>query len=283
MPEGPEVKRERVFLQSKIEGRVLSRVDVLTGRYTKKPIVGLAELQLPCKVLKVDGKGKLITIKLDNGKTILSTLGMSGGWTLASTLMQEKYAKYKKHERVILRAGGDDVDCSYVDMRNFGTLKVVSNEAAARKIKALGYDMLTDPPTVEQWLDLMSKNSQTPFFELLMNQGKLCGVGNIYKSESLYAARISPHRRPIDCSEAELVLLYKAIKECLKFAYETGSATPYTYMIFMRHGLEVPVEHRKELVAGSAVYGRRKDVYGNDVQCDKSTGRTTWWVPTIQR
>jgi formamidopyrimidine-DNA glycosylase len=282
LPEGPEVKRERVFLQSKIEGKVLSRIDVLTGRYTKKPIVGLAELTLPSTVTEVGGKGKLITIKLENGKTILSTLGMSGGWSLHSTLLLEQYAKYKKHERVTLRVDGEN-DCSYVDMRNFGTLKVVTHDEAKRKIDSLGFDMLTNPPSIEQWLELMEKNKHTPFYELLMNQGKICGVGNIYKSESLYAAQISPHRTPAACSIDELTLLYKAVKECLKFAYETGSATPYTYMIFMRHGMEVPVEHRKELVAGSAVYGRRKDIYGNDVLNDTTTGRTTWWVPSIQK
>lgn len=275
------MKRERVFLQSQIEGKVLSKVDVLTGRYTKKPIIGLATIEYPVLITEVGGKGKLITIKLENDHTILVTLGMSGGWTLSETLLQEKYAKYKKHERIILRVNGSD--CSYVDMRNFGWLKVVSHEMANKKVKSLGLDMLTNPPSTFEWMDVMRANQHRPFYELLMDQGKLCGIGNIYKAESLYAAKISPHRRPIDCSDDELILLYQAVKEVLKFAYETGSATPYTYMIFMRHCKEVPMEHRKEMVAGSAVYGRKVDIYGNEVKCDTSTGRTTWWVPSIQK
>ena len=56
----------------------------------------------------------------------------------------------------------------------------------------------------------------------LMEQKNVSGVGNIYKSESLFLSALAPHRKVGECSEEELLRLYKSVKTVLKNSLESG-------------------------------------------------------------
>lgn len=97
MPEGVEVRKYGDILRANILNKTITKINILHGRYTKKPFEGYNDLvkNLPLNVESVDNKGKFTYITLKTiDKTVdkttdktttfylLNTLGMSGGWTI---------------------------------------------------------------------------------------------------------------------------------------------------------------------------------------------------------
>ena len=116
MPEGPEVKRNAVDLSNMVAGKNIEKIDILSGRYTKKPPTGLDLLvsNLPDRIIGVGVHGKFMYILLRSGNNIWSTLGMSGVWS----------SKKTKHSRIQIKLE-KQIPVFFNDVRNFGTFKIV--------------------------------------------------------------------------------------------------------------------------------------------------------------
>ena len=109
-----------------------------------------------------------------------------------------------------------------------------------------------------------------------MDQSVISGVGNYLKSECLYFSRLSPHRETNTLSEDELKTLNSVIKNVIRKSYETGGATIYTFSGF--DGQKGDYSRR------FAVYNQPKDPEGREVKRETTKdGRTTFWIPEIQK
>ena len=89
MPESVEVRKFADIVSSNVLGHNITHINILKGRYTKKPFEGYNELvkSLPLEIESINTKGKFTYMKLVSKKTIFylfNTLGLSGGWTLKS-------------------------------------------------------------------------------------------------------------------------------------------------------------------------------------------------------
>ena len=127
MPEGPEVKTTVDFLKQ-FEKKTLTRFEILTGRYTKKPIHNINNpgWKTPIKLEGVNCKGKFIYFSFEKDIHFFSTLGMTGEWTNRLT----------KHSRLKLEFDDDkDEPLYFNDVRNFGTFKIIlSKKEIAKEI-----------------------------------------------------------------------------------------------------------------------------------------------------
>ena len=104
MPEGIEIRKFADIIRDNIEGHMITKINILKGRYTKKPFDGFQELEkaLPVRVQSVKTKGKFTYIELQSrdGKTfwLFNTLGLTGGWTVCgktkSDLKDSKKIRY---------------------------------------------------------------------------------------------------------------------------------------------------------------------------------------------
>jgi len=140
-------------------------------------------------------------------------------------------------------------------------------------------------------LTIARKHGTKEIVKFLMEQKYISGVGNIYKSESLFLARISPFSKVDDLSDEDLIRLRGAIIKVLQTSYNSGGATIQTYSdLYASHGKytrfpsspKEMVEARKDHI-GVMVYGQTKDIYGNEVKkATLSDNRTTYYSPTIQ-
>jgi formamidopyrimidine-DNA glycosylase len=162
------------------------------------------------------------------------------------------------------------------DPRHFGTLKFVrGRKALEKKLSTIGPDMLSDPPTAEEFSTLILKKSSRTICEALLDQSTISGVGNYIKSEALYRAKILPTRPVTDISPYEYVMLHKAVIDVCKEAYEARGSTISTY----RNVDDTPGDGQFSF----RVYGRDLDPLGNVVfHATTPDGRTSWWVPTVQ-
>ena len=101
-------------------------------------------------------------------------------------------------------------------------------------------------------------------------------VGNYIKSDSLWLARINPHRKVEDISDIELVNLNRSIKQVMRESFQSGGATIKTYKSF--DGLEGGYTRR------FLVYNQEKAPDGNEVIKETTEDkRSTFWVPEVQK
>ena len=265
MPEGPEVKVVTDGLRSKLIGRTIVSAQILSGRYAKKMPDGWENIEFPITVSEVGCKGKFIYISFGSNLHIFNTLGMTGGWSESG----------RKHSRVRFDLD-DGREIYFNDTRNFGTIKFVSQKnALIEKLDSLGPDMLAEDISVEIFEKRIKRSSKT-IAETLMDQSVISGVGNYLKSECLYFSKISPHRISKDLTDTEIRLLNSVIKSVIRKSYETGGATIYSFSGF--DGKKGDYSRR------FAVYNQEKDPDGRTVKRETTKdGRTTFWIPEIQK
>ena len=287
MPEGPEVTIVTKQLNSAVQNKTIKDIEIVSGRYLRKEPVGFTDYvdyavnQFPQQVLGVNNKGKFIYWLTTTG-VIFSTLGMTGTYKTENN----KYARVKW-------TFTDNSEIYYSDMRNFGTLKFFHRahymSALEKKLSELGPDMLNEPCDEETWLQNCEKRKNQSLVKFLMEQKNVSGVGNIYKSESLFLAALAPHRKVGDCSTEELLRLYQAVITVLKNSLETGGATIRNYSdLYNNQGQYVSfpsqaTEMMKSRI-GVMVYSQKEDPYGNPIHKIKlDDQRTTYYSPEVQK
>jgi formamidopyrimidine-DNA glycosylase len=266
LPEGAEVRRFAENLARRVSNQQILSIEILSGRYEKGEPEGLQEFRaaLPIKVVGVGSHGKFIYWILDSEFNIWSTLGMTGAWR----------AEKSKHSRLKITLTNGDV--FFDDMRNFGTIKFVNNRhALLQKLRSLGPDMLAEDIDETEFIDIMKKHGKKNVTKALMDQSIIAGVGNYVKAESLFLARISPHRNIENLSDNELRRLCQSVKAVLRESFKSGGATIQSYANFDG---EIGEYSQK-----FCVYNQKTDPDGNEVIKEKTQdGRTTHWVPKVQ-
>lgn len=275
MPEGPELRRSRDHLQRYV-GHTIVAVTVLSGRYTTENLVGYGEwvrdrTPINDSVLGVDVKGKFMWWSLQDDWHLWCTYGMSGQWSSQPTQHCALFLDIRS-------STGTNGRLAFNDARHFGTLKFVKGRAALdKKLRSLGPDMLNDPSPDEATFRqaLLRKHDQT-LAEVMMNQSVVSGIGNYVKAEALYLAELSPHRTVRDLTTQEIERLRVQVINVMKASYNSGGATIRSYANV--DGTKGGAQRR------FAVYGNKLDPMGNPVTKEETLdGRTTWWVPEIQR
>lgn len=267
MPEGPEVKRMAMGLAHEATSRLLVEVEILSGRYTKKPLGGHAAigLELPLRVVGAGCHGKFMYLLLEDGWSVWSTLGMTGSWSVTPG----------KHARV--RFSFEDSEIYFNDQRNFGTLNFRKGPNALRtKLASLGPDIMARDFDAKTVIHSLRKRNNWNVTKALMNQSVVAGIGNYVKAEALWLTSIDPWRNIGELSDAELLSLVEAANQVCEESFRTGGATIRTYRGF--DGSEG--DYADEFMC----YGQRKDPDGNEIIREATPdGRITHWAPKRQR
>jgi len=287
MPEGPECTRTARQVDRAVRGKSLVNLNFISGRYTKNLPAGFANFYIALEdnhlpVKGVYNKGKFIWWEFGDLFPICymyTTLGMSGNFKLQPS----------KHTRIAFYFD-DDTAVYYNDQRNFGTIKFVFDDKDhQKKLDSIGPDMLNNPCTLSEFLRIARLKPRWTMVKWLMDQSQISGVGNIYKSESLFLAGIRPDKLIEECTDEELEKLYHAVCQILSASYSTGGATIRNYSdLYNNHGQYTRfASNPNEIVAARGghvmVYNQTQDIYGNPVEKIKlNDGRTTFWSPAVQ-
>ena len=229
---------------------------------------GLKDLNedLPLAIQGVGVHGKFIYVILEGKSSLWSTLGMSGMWQRDQT----------PHSRIELKFKGEKV-MYFNDVRNFGTLKYSKDpKLLVSKLESLGPDMLAEEVDNTLFISQMRKSNNNNITKVMMDQAVVSGIGNYIKAEALWLARLSPHRKVSDISDSSLKILNKAIKSVMRESFKSGGATISSYKDFFGESGDYSNKFM--------VYNQKLDPDGNEVVKEKTPdGRTTHWVPEIQR
>ena len=260
MPEGPEVKLFVDKIKTHFINKKLSGINVLSGRYLKKPIENLSSI-INKNLDEISCKGKFIWFNFE-GIIAFNTLGMTGSWG----------KNKQKHARIEM-SFQDGSKLYFTDIRNFGTFQIKSKEDLYKKLKSIGPDMLSNPPS--NFSEIMRKYNHKNICEVLMNQKIISGVGNYIKAECLWFSKINPNAKIENLKDNDLKTLEKAILFVMKRSYSSLGASFKTYYTF--EGEKGSATER------FAVYNKKIDICGNVVLKEETKDkRVTHWSPKRQ-
>jgi formamidopyrimidine-DNA glycosylase len=222
MPELPEVETVARGLRQTILGRQIVSVALGKTDFIDDPVA--LEEHLPGRQIEaVERYGKFMLLRLSvasgtnrvpsNGGAapawLLVHLGMTG--QLAPSLAEQPRTK---HTHVCLLLD-DGRELRYTDARRFGRIAYLTEAPLAEELVGFGADPLevSDEEFVSR---IRSRRARVK--ALLLDQGVLRGVGNIYADESLWRAKIHPARLGASLSEKQAETLHRVLREILEKA-----------------------------------------------------------------
>lgn len=283
MPELPEVETVRRGLAPVMEGAVIARADVRRPdlRWPFPP--NMAERLTGAKVERLRRRSKYILADLDRGETLLIHLGMSGRMLISGSTLGKFHHAHpapEKHDHVVLdMAGGARI--TFNDPRRFGAMDLFATETEAdqKLIKVLGPEPLGNAFS-ESYLVEALKGKNSPIKSVLLDQGIIAGLGNIYVCEVLFRAGINPKRKAGQISAARVAAMVPIIREVLDEAIAAGGSSLKDYrqadgdMGYFQHAFKT--------------YGREGEpcvTHGCQATIARITqsGRSTFYCPSCQR
>jgi formamidopyrimidine-DNA glycosylase len=271
VPELPEVELvrrelERVMQGARIERVVVGRPDLRT-RFPRRFIARLEGHT----VRRVERRAKYLLVALSSGETLIMHLGMSGSFRTEAGSPSAR----DRHDHVVFTLS-NGAAVVYNDPRRFGFMDLAGPDALTRHpaITALGPEPLSasfDAAALAR--AVAGKN--TSLKAALLDQRVAAGLGNIYVSEALHIAGLSPGRRastiatPRGLPRESAYRLAAAIKQVLEHAI--GRATDAAYR-----------ESRFRVYDREGARCRRRGC-GGTVRRRTQAGRSTFYCPDCQR
>ena len=216
MPELPEVETTVRGLARVLEGRRITRVEARRADLRRSFPKDLGQRLTGAKVTGLGRRAKYGLIHTDRDDTMIFHLGMSGSWRI-------NRSELEKHDHLLLETE-EGTRLALNDPRRFGSVDLVPTGELDEwpAFAALGPE-----PLELEARDLKRRlaGRSAAIKLLLLDQGIVAGLGNIYVCEALYRAGIHPKRAGGSGSLARLERLVVAIREVIDEAIEAGGST----------------------------------------------------------
>jgi formamidopyrimidine-DNA glycosylase len=235
MPELPEVEVTRRLLAPHVVGRRIQNVRCGPPSYFfLTPPRRLAAALTGRDIMSLERQGKYLLMGLDDGQRVLLHLGMTGQLFMAGavsprliTLAQhtggnDGNAERDRHTHLQLEFADGPPGLRFRDVRKFGKVRLLAPGKGDARLDKLGRDALQADGEL---LYELSRKRSAPVKTLLLDQGVLAGVGNIYADEALFMSGIRPTRGARRVSRKEYLLLADNVQRVLLRSIETGGSS----------------------------------------------------------
>ncbi|QNI32297.1 Fpg/Nei family DNA glycosylase [Alloacidobacterium dinghuense] len=263
MPEGNEIHRfaenhARVFARKRV------RVDSPNGGFPD------AEILDGRKLARIDAVGKHLGYHFGRDLILHIHLGMFGDFHQGEIPLPPargalRLRIYTKTDWIELRGGTDTSIFGHADWQAL--------------LKRLGPDPLIAGSDPEPAFEKIAKRD-TPIGALLMDQSVIAGIGNIYRAEILYRARIHPLRPGREVDHAALKGIWRDAKKLMGAGVRD---TRYvTTLAKDRPHKTGPVREDEERYVYRR-HGKPCFVCGTKIQRADLAGRTIYWCPKCQK
>ena len=272
MPELPEVETVVRGLQPHVEGRLVTharRSKLLRALPSRGKVArGLAQ----CRLDRLWRRGKYLLGDLDDGRTLLVHLGMSG-----QLVLEPLETGPRRHMHLALRFEGLEAELRFYDPRRFGRVALggIDELAEWTGLGSLGLEPLEhDAGEIATAIRSRSKRLKA----LLLEGTAVAGAGNIYADESLFRAGLHPLRVASSLTRREAVCLAGELQGVLREAISGGGSTIGDYV---RHDGRRGGFQEEHLVYGRA--GRPCPRCGRKIRRLEVAGRGTHICTRCQR
>jgi len=152
-------------------------------------------------VEKVDARGKHLFVRFSSGLVLRTHMKMTGSWHVYSA--GERWRRPASQARLELEAGDRVAVCFNVPVIE---LLHERDEQVHPAVANLGPDVLVPPVDIDEVRRrAATRRPDMPVCELLLDQQVVCGIGNIWRAESLFACGVDPMTPQSQAPLAELV------------------------------------------------------------------------------
>ena len=270
MPELPEVETIVRDLQGLVIGATVDGVEVLRPDLIAGDLTAFRQTLAGSRITSISRRAKNLVFAL-NGYVLIINLGMTG-----RVLVPLDGAADPPHLGVRFRLQ-DGRRMLYQDVRRFGFLEVMPAAEWEFRQDRLGLEPLSDDfdPAV---LHRLTRGSRVAIKTWLMDQRRVVGIGNIYASEALFRARLSPRKAARRLSRKECERLHDGIRKVLQEAIDFRGTTLLDY---------------RDAAGERGAFARRLRVYDRAgepcTECETPIrrivqgGRSTFYCPSCQK
>ncbi|MEV7656626.1 DNA-formamidopyrimidine glycosylase family protein [Streptomyces anulatus] len=179
MPEGDTVLQTATRLHEALAGQVLTRSDLRVPRFATADLSGRT-------VLDVTARGKHLLTRIEGGLTLHSHLRMDGAWRVYAP--DERWRGGPGHQIRAILANTEHIAVGY----RLPVLELLRTSEEDRAVGHLGPDLLGPDWDPGPALDRLLAAPERPLGEALLDQRNLAGIGNVYKCELCFLARVTP-------------------------------------------------------------------------------------------
>ncbi len=236
MPELPEVETIKRDLSRLIIGKKILDITTDSPKQVQPSLALLKKAVVGETIKRFDRRAKLLYMTLTSGKILAFHLKMTG-----RLLVRRKGAKRDDWQHVVIKLKtkdsklkGGDLELRFCDLRKFGWVRLLKGKKELDEILVqFGPDALGGI-SLSEFQSILSK-SKRPVKLLIMDQGKIAGVGNIYASDALNLAKIKPRRPANKLSKNEAKILLFAIRKVLSVGIKYRGASDQYYLDALGH------------------------------------------------
>lgn len=275
MPELPEVETIRKFLVKDILGKEIKSVKVKVP----KQFIGESKKIIGQKIISINRKGKILSLKLKNNLYISFHLKLTGQLLFAKkqNLVFKNKIPFNRSNSLpgnttrITLSFTDNSFLYFNDLRKFGWLKVTNKPEVPK-----GVDVLSKEFNL-QFFTLLINGVNKPIKLLLMDQDKIAGIGNIYANDALFLARLHPMRKSNSLTNSEIGNLFKSILRVINEGLKYDGTSDEAYVL--------PDSSIGKYQDYFKVYGREKLPCircGTPIRRVKHAGRSYFYCPKCQ-
>ena len=243
MPELPEVEVTRRRLSPLLVGRLIERVETTKDSYFFLTKPDALERRLTGRTVReLKRLGKYLLAELDDGDRLLLHLGMTGQLfssavssvrlfsaktrgSLPPEALREFKADAHTHLSLHFADGGPSV--LFRDVRKFGKVQLIRAGSRDPRLDKLGVDALV---ANGETLFTAARARKIPIKSLLLDQGVIAGIGNIYADEALFLAKVRPTRSARRVTARECRAIVAAAKRVMERSIETGGSSISDYV-----------------------------------------------------
>jgi formamidopyrimidine-DNA glycosylase len=236
MPELPEVESLRKNLSTVLVHKKIADIQLLRQKSFPN-FAEKKEILIGQEFVEIKRRAKILDLVLSNSQHLLIHLKMTGQLIFVDKKGQRFGGGHptadwvnklpSKHTRVIF----DLIDkrdrnskLFFNDMRVFGWIKAKAQDKLSQEFANYGPDVNDEQLTVKYLLE-KAQNRQISIKQFIMDNQVLAGIGNIYASEALFRAKISPLRKAKSISKREMTRLLLEMRQVIEMAIAFGGTT----------------------------------------------------------
>ncbi len=184
MPEGDSIFRAARGLHRALAGRTVSRFDSvfphLTNPLEDRPVVGQV-------IDRVEARGKHLLIWFSGGLALRTHMRMHGSWHIYRP--GERWQRPHHEMRIVLETPEFIAVAFSVPVAEFATADTLER---VEPLRDLGPDLLGEDFNAALAVERIAARTDMEIADALLDQHLVAGIGNIYKSETLFAANVNP-------------------------------------------------------------------------------------------
>ena len=273
MPEGDTIFRAARTLHRALAGKPVVRFESVFPALTRVHV----DTPLTAQTIDaVSASGKHVLMRFSGGLVLRTHMRMNGSWHIYRP--HDAWQRPRRDMRIVI-ATADFVAVGFnIPVAEFFPARDLARHDELRR---LGPDLLGETFDAAEALARVKARPGETIADVLLNQRVMAGIGNVYKSEVLFACRVHPFANVRDVGDAALECLVTTARRFLLANVHTSLAPMTTYTGYRRTtGRDNPSERHW-------VYGRvglpcRR--CGTPVTIDKqgNDARLTYWCPSCQ-